>query len=90
MSLTLSCSRFRFEGMAAAAGSAAKSVIRGSAVSLAQFEHSPITGIHLWFDSEITDLDHAVLLDSTVQWLFSKSRLQPGHRGGRAAMWNWW
>jgi zeta-carotene desaturase len=53
------------------------------AVKLAQFEHSPITGIHLWFDREITDLDHAVLLDSTVQWLFNKSRLQPGHRGGQ-------
>ena len=53
------------------------------AVKLAQFEHSPITGIHLWFDREITDLDHAVLLDSTVQWLFNKSRLQPGHRSGQ-------
>ena len=26
---------------------------------LAQFGHSPITGIHLWFDREITDLEHA-------------------------------
>jgi len=47
---------------------------------LAQFEHSPITGIHLWFDREITDLDHAVLLDTTIQWMFNKSRLQPAHR----------
>ncbi|HEX4308658.1 MAG TPA: hydroxysqualene dehydroxylase HpnE [Acidobacteriaceae bacterium] len=50
------------------------------AASLAQFEHSPITGIHLWFDREITDLDHAVLLDTTIQWMFNKSRLQPSHR----------
>jgi len=50
------------------------------AAKLAQFEHSPITGIHLWFDREITELDHAVLLDSTIQWIFNKSRLQPGHR----------
>ncbi|HTV15147.1 MAG TPA: hydroxysqualene dehydroxylase HpnE [Acidobacteriaceae bacterium] len=50
------------------------------AARLAQFEHSPITGIHLWFDREITSLDHAVLLDTTIQWLFNKSRLQPAHR----------
>ena len=47
---------------------------------LAEFEHSPITGIHLWFDREITPLEHAVLLDSPVQWLFNKSALQPEHR----------
>ena len=50
------------------------------AADLASFEHSPITGIHLWFDREITDLEHAVLLDSTIQWLFNKSKLQPAHR----------
>jgi squalene-associated FAD-dependent desaturase len=42
---------------------------------LAHFAHAPITGIHLWFDRQITDLDHAVLLDRTIQWLFHKSRL---------------
>jgi squalene-associated FAD-dependent desaturase len=41
------------------------------------FENSPITGIHLWFDRQISDLDHAVLLDRTIQWMFHKSRLQP-------------
>jgi squalene-associated FAD-dependent desaturase len=40
-----------------------------------RLESSPITGIHLWFDREITDLEHAVLLDRTVQWMFHKSRL---------------
>ncbi len=44
---------------------------------LARFENSPITGIHLWFDRQISDLDHAVLLDRTIQWMFHKSRLQP-------------
>jgi zeta-carotene desaturase len=44
---------------------------------LAGFSHSPLTGIHLWFDREITDLDHAVLLDTTVQWLYNTSRIQP-------------
>jgi len=42
---------------------------------LSHFETSPITGIHLWFDRQISDLDHAVLLDRTVQWMFHKSRL---------------
>ncbi len=36
-------------------------------------EHSPITGIHLWFDRKITDLPHATLLDRTLQWMFNKS-----------------
>ncbi len=44
---------------------------------ISHFENSPITGIHLWFDREISDLDHAVLLDRTIQWMFHKSRLQP-------------
>ena len=44
---------------------------------ISQFENSPITGIHLWFDRQVSDLDHAVLLDRTIQWMFHKSRLQP-------------
>ena len=43
--------------------------------NLTHFESSPITGIHLWFDRQISDLDHAVLLDRTIQWMFHKSRL---------------
>jgi zeta-carotene desaturase len=42
---------------------------------LARFETSPITGIHLWFDRQITELEHAVLLDRTIQWMFHKSKL---------------
>ncbi len=42
---------------------------------LTHFESAPITGIHLWFDRQISDLDHAVLLDRTIQWMFHKSRL---------------
>ncbi len=44
---------------------------------ITHFENSPITGIHLWFDRQISDLDHAVLLNRTIQWMFHKSRLQP-------------
>lgn len=38
-----------------------------------QFQHSPITGVHLWFDRTITQLPHATLLDRTIQWVFNKS-----------------
>jgi squalene-associated FAD-dependent desaturase len=51
---------------------------------LSHFETSPITGIHLWFDRQITGLDHAVLLDRTIQWMFHKSRLL-ATRGGADA-----
>ncbi len=49
---------------------------------LARFETSPITGIHLWFDRQITDLDHAVLLDRTIQWMFHKSKLLGRNENG--------
>jgi zeta-carotene desaturase len=39
-----------------------------------KFEHSPITGVHLWFDREVTNLPHATLLDRTMQWMFNKDR----------------
>ncbi len=41
-------------------------------LSAPKFEHSPITGVHLWFDREITNLPHATLLDRTMQWMFNK------------------
>jgi squalene-associated FAD-dependent desaturase len=49
---------------------------------LSNFETSPITGIHLWFDRQITDLDHAVLLDRTIQWMFHKSKLIEARENG--------
>ncbi len=42
-------------------------------LDLSAFRHSPITGIHLWFDRPITDLPHAALLDRTIQWVFNKA-----------------
>ncbi len=36
------------------------------------FEHSPITGIHLWFHRAVTHLPHATLLDRNIQWMFNK------------------
>ncbi len=50
---------------------------------LSGFDHSPLTGIHLWFDREITELDHAVLLDTTIHWLYNTSRLQPERQSSR-------
>ena len=41
-----------------------------------RFVSAPITTIHLWYDREVADLDHAVLLDTRIQWLFAKSRIR--------------
>lgn len=46
------------------------------------FETAPITGVHFWFDRQITDLPHAVLLDRTIQWMFHKSLLLGKDAGG--------
>jgi zeta-carotene desaturase len=48
------------------------SIAPGLKLDLSSFSHSPITGIHLWFDRPITDLPHATLLDRTIQWMFNK------------------
>jgi len=47
-------------------------VAPGLGLDVTPFEHSPITGIHLWFDRAVTSLPHAVLLDRTMQWMFNK------------------
>ncbi|HUY81341.1 MAG TPA: hydroxysqualene dehydroxylase HpnE [Acidobacteriaceae bacterium] len=47
---------------------------------LGEFHHSPITSVHLWFDREVTDLTHAALLDTTIQWMYNKSALQSDSR----------
>lgn len=38
---------------------------------------SPITAVHLWFDRDITDLPHAVLVGRVSQWVFRGDA--PGH-----------
>jgi squalene-associated FAD-dependent desaturase len=53
--------------------------------ALARFETAPITGIHLWFDRQISDLDHAVLLDRTIQWMFHKSKLLGRNENGNGS-----
>ena len=41
-----------------------------------KFVHSPFTSILLWFDREISELDHAFLLDRKIEWFFHKSRIR--------------
>jgi zeta-carotene desaturase len=50
-----------------------RAIVPDLPLDLTAFEHSPITGIHLWFDRTITALPHATLLDRTIQWMFNKS-----------------
>lgn len=45
------------------------------------FVSAPITTVHLWFDREVTEFDHAVLLDTRIQWMFAKSRIRGWDRG---------
>lgn len=55
---------------------------RAISKSVAQFVHAPITTLHLWFDREVTDLDHAALLDTRIQWMFNKTRIRREEPGG--------
>ncbi len=45
-------------------------LLPGEAPSLEIYDRliaAPITTIHLWYDRRVTDLDHAVLLDTRIQ-----------------------
>ncbi len=48
------------------------SLVPALTIDISRFTHSPITGIHLWFDTPITELPQATLLDRTIQWMFNK------------------
>jgi zeta-carotene desaturase len=43
---------------------------------MSRFITSPFISVLLWYDRQITDLDHAWLLDTTIQWFFHKSRIR--------------
>lgn len=45
---------------------------------LAEIPTSPISSVHLWLDSPITELPHAVILDRVSQWIFNHGRQQLG------------
>jgi squalene-associated FAD-dependent desaturase len=42
---------------------------------LEKIEVSPITGVHLWFDREVTKEPFITLLDTQTQWVFNKTSL---------------
>ena len=48
---------------------------------IAAHTHWPICSVHLWFDRPVTELEHAVLLDREIHWMYNQSRLQgrPGN-----------
>ena len=51
----------------------AKIIPQGSVAEadrLTSLPSSPISGLHLWFDRQITDLPHAVLVGTVAQWVF--------------------
>jgi squalene-associated FAD-dependent desaturase len=41
-----------------------------------RLESSPITGVHLWFDRQVCPVEHAVIVDRTIQWVFNHTALQ--------------
>lgn len=41
---------------------------------LKNLETSPITSVHCWFDREILDLPHVVLVDCLGQWIFKRGQ----------------
>ena len=52
--------------------------IRAANPLLAQIENikvSPITGVHLWFDREVTKEPFITMLDTHTQWIFNKTAL---------------
>ena len=40
------------------------------------FLSAPITTVHLWYDEDVIGRDHAVLLDTRIEWVFTKSRIR--------------
>ncbi len=56
---------------------------------IARHEHGPICSVHLWFDREITELEHAVLLTGRFTGCITKAACsQPGTL--RAVIMSWW
>jgi squalene-associated FAD-dependent desaturase len=43
--------------------------------NLEKFKVSPITGVHFWFDREVTHEPFITLLDTQTQWIFNKTAL---------------
>ena len=46
--------------------------------TLARSKHSPILGVHLFFDQPVMDLPHLSVVDHAIQWVFNKGILEAG------------
>jgi uncharacterized protein with NAD-binding domain and iron-sulfur cluster len=53
-----------------------------SLTRLNEFESSPITGVHLWFDREVCPVAHVVTVGRVVQWVFNHTALQGRRSSG--------
>ena len=51
--------------------------------ALDKFKVSPITGVHFWFDREVTREPFLTLLDTQTQWIFNKTALYEQSPGDR-------
>ena len=56
------------------------------AAQLAGHAHWPICSVHLWFDREITSLNHAVLLDRDIQLMILRRDTAAFTEAARAAL----
>ena len=52
--------------------------------NLEKIKVAPITGVHLWFDREVTQEPFITLLDTTTQWIFNKTLLYGSNADGHA------
>ena len=43
---------------------------------VSQFQTSPIITVNLWFDKEVMEDEFAAVLDSKIQWIFNKTKLE--------------
>jgi squalene-associated FAD-dependent desaturase len=57
------------------------SLLPALATAADRFVSAPITTVHLWFDRVVSELDHAVLLDTRIQWMFHKSKIRRSPTG---------
>ena len=48
-----------------------------------ELEWSPIVGIHVWYDRPVMEEEFLATIDSPIQWVFNKSRIQELSRPGQ-------
>jgi len=42
---------------------------------LGEFRYSPIVNVHLWYERPVTGLEFAAFLNSSLQWVFNKTKM---------------